>query len=39
MEIGAVNTIKFEKDGSLTGYNTDHHGFTESSAATPEKGT
>ncbi len=29
-EIGAVNTIKFEKDGSLTGYNTDHHGFTES---------
>ncbi|MCM4159346.1 shikimate dehydrogenase [Antarcticibacterium flavum] len=29
-EIGAVNTIKFEKDGSLTGYNTDHYGFTES---------
>lgn len=29
-EIGAVNTIQFEKDGSLTGYNTDHHGFTES---------
>ncbi|HSI70739.1 MAG TPA: hypothetical protein VK941_10935, partial [Gillisia sp.] len=29
-EIGAVNTIKIEKDGSLTGYNTDHHGFTES---------
>ncbi len=29
-EIGAVNTIKFEKDGSLTGYNTDHFGFTES---------
>lgn len=29
-EIGAVNTIKFEKDGSLTGYNTDHFGFSES---------
>lgn len=29
-EIGAVNTIKFEKDGSLTGYNTDHFGFTRS---------
>lgn len=29
-EIGAVNTIKFEKDGSLTGYNTDHYGFTRS---------
>lgn len=29
-EIGAVNTIKIEKDGSLTGYNTDFHGFTES---------
>ncbi|HSI71083.1 MAG TPA: hypothetical protein VK941_12685, partial [Gillisia sp.] len=29
-EIGAVNTIKIEKDGSHTGYNTDHHGFTES---------
>ncbi|NJY63291.1 shikimate dehydrogenase [Salinimicrobium sp. CDJ15-81-2] len=26
--IGAVNTIKFEKDGCLTGYNTDHVGFT-----------
>ena len=25
--IGAVNTIKFEKDGSLTGFNTDHVGF------------
>lgn len=29
-EIGAVNTVKFEKDGSLTGYNTDYYGFTES---------
>lgn len=28
-EIGAVNTIKFEKDGSLTGFNTDYYGFTE----------
>ncbi|MFD1095469.1 shikimate dehydrogenase family protein [Salegentibacter chungangensis] len=28
-EIGAVNTIKIEKDGSLTGYNTDHYGFYE----------
>ena len=28
-EIGAVNTIKVEKDGSLTGYNTDHFGFAE----------
>lgn len=28
-EIGAVNTVKFENDGSLTGYNTDHFGFTE----------
>lgn len=27
LEIGAVNTIRFEKDGSLTGYNTDHAGF------------
>lgn len=27
-QIGAVNTIKFEKDGSLTGYNTDHVGFS-----------
>ena len=26
--IGAVNTIKIENDGSLTGYNTDHAGFT-----------
>lgn len=29
-EIGAVNTIKFEKNGTLTGYNTDHYGFTRS---------
>ena len=27
-EIGAVNTIRFEKDGSLTGFNTDYVGFT-----------
>ncbi|MUP46149.1 shikimate dehydrogenase [Gramella sp. BOM4] len=29
-EIKAVNTIKFEEDGSLTGYNTDYWGFMES---------
>lgn len=29
-DIGAVNTIKFENDGSLTGYNTDYFGFMES---------
>lgn len=29
-EIGAMNTIRFEKNGSLTGYNTDHFGFSES---------
>lgn len=28
-EIGAVNTIKIEKSGKLTGYNTDHFGFSE----------
>ena len=28
-KIQAVNTIKFEKDGSLTGYNTDFWGFLE----------
>ena len=28
-EIKAVNTIKFEKDGSLCGYNTDYWGFLE----------
>jgi shikimate dehydrogenase len=25
--IGAVNTVKFNRDGRLTGYNTDHTGF------------
>ena len=29
-EIGAVNTVKIEKNGSLTGYNTDYFGFQES---------
>ncbi|WP_211224619.1 shikimate dehydrogenase family protein [Salinimicrobium xinjiangense] len=29
-EIGAVNTIKIEEDGSLTGFNTDYFGFMES---------
>lgn len=29
LKIGAVNTIKIEKSGKLTGYNTDHYGFTE----------
>ncbi len=29
-EIGAVNTIKFEKNGTLKGYNSDYYGFTES---------
>lgn len=28
-EIGAVNTIKFDGDRKLTGYNTDYFGFTE----------
>ncbi|MGA8852965.1 MAG: shikimate dehydrogenase [Christiangramia sp.] len=28
-KIKAVNTIKFEKDGSLCGYNTDYWGFLE----------
>lgn len=28
-EIGAVNTIKFEDNGELTGHNTDHYGFTQ----------
>ena len=26
-KIGAVNTIKFRKDGKLIGFNTDHYGF------------
>ncbi|WP_298546568.1 shikimate dehydrogenase [uncultured Aquimarina sp.] len=29
-EIGAVNVIKFESNGKLTGYNSDYYGFTES---------
>ncbi|WP_299314045.1 shikimate dehydrogenase [uncultured Aquimarina sp.] len=29
-EIGAVNVIKFESNGKLTGYNSDFYGFTES---------
>jgi len=29
-EIGAVNTIKIEPDGKLTGYNTDYYRFIES---------
>ncbi len=28
MKIGSVNTIVKEKDGTLTGYNTDYYGFT-----------
>ncbi|WP_193550707.1 shikimate dehydrogenase family protein [Marixanthomonas ophiurae] len=32
LEIGAVNTIKFQNDGSLKGYNTDHYGFAKSLA-------
>lgn len=28
-EIGAVNTVKVEKNGKLIGYNTDFYGFTE----------
>lgn len=31
-EIGAVNTIRFLKDGRLKGYNTDHYGFAKSLA-------
>lgn len=29
-EIGAVNVIKFEKDGTLTGHNSDYYGFKNS---------
>jgi shikimate dehydrogenase len=29
-QIGAVNTIKIDKTGKLTGYNTDYYGFMES---------
>ncbi len=29
-DISAVNTIKIETNGSLTGYNTDYYGFQES---------
>ncbi len=29
-QIGAVNTIKIEKNGKLTGYNTDYYGFMKS---------
>lgn len=29
-KIGAVNTIKFSKNGQLIGYNTDHYGFAKS---------
>ena len=29
-EIGAVNVVKVEKDGKLSGYNTDVYGFVES---------
>lgn len=28
-KIGAVNTIKFRKDGKLIGYNTDHYAFAK----------
>ncbi|UAB81073.1 shikimate dehydrogenase [Marixanthomonas sp. SCSIO 43207] len=31
-EIGAINTIKFQNDGSLKGYNTDHYGFAKALA-------
>lgn len=29
-KIGAVNTIRFSKNGQLVGYNTDHYGFAKS---------
>jgi shikimate dehydrogenase len=31
-EIGAVNTIKFHRDGRLIGYNTDNYGFAKALA-------
>ena len=31
-QIGAVNTIKFLRDGRIVGYNTDHYGFAKSLA-------
>lgn len=31
-KIGAVNTIKIEKNGTLIGYNTDHYGFAKALA-------
>ncbi len=31
-EIGAINTIKFQNDGSLKGFNTDHYGFAKALA-------
>ena len=31
-KIGAVNTIKIQRDGRLVGYNTDHYGFAKSLA-------
>ncbi len=34
-EIGAVNVIKFNTDGTLTGYNSDYYGFTTSLKALP----
>lgn len=33
--IGAVNTIKFLKDGRLAGYNTDHYGFAKALGTFP----